>query len=311
MIKKIIAIIIIITGLYACKEVQQIKNIPNTSQKILFLGNSITYAGHYITYIESYIKLKYPNRKFEFINLGLSSETVSGLSEPSHAKGKFPRPDLRERLTRILDKTKPDLVLACYGMNDGIYLPLDEFRFDKFKEGIQWLHNEVNKTKTPIIHLTPPIYDERKGEAYAHVLDVYSDWILDCKKTKQWEVIDIHWPMQKYLETKRQTDTSFVFAKDGVHPNPLGHWVMAKQILLHWGFNDVEKFETSEAAFSSIRNGEQLLKLIEERQEIMKHAWLTYTGYNRPGIKEGLPFDEAREKYAQIENTIQKVLKKI
>ena len=50
------------------------------------------------------------------------------MSEEGHAGGKFPRPDLHERLDRALPKTKPDLVFACYGMNDGIYLPLDEAR---------------------------------------------------------------------------------------------------------------------------------------------------------------------------------------
>jgi len=34
---------------------------------------------------------------FEILNLGLPSETVSGLSEPNHAGGAFPRPDLHER----------------------------------------------------------------------------------------------------------------------------------------------------------------------------------------------------------------------
>lgn len=110
--------------------------LPGSIHRIVFLGNSITYAGNYITDIEAYIITHYPQKNYEFINTGLPSETVSGLSEPGHADGKFSRPDLHERLERVLALTKPDLVFICYGMNDGIYLPLDSIRFQKFKDGL-------------------------------------------------------------------------------------------------------------------------------------------------------------------------------
>src|SRR4028119_637531 len=69
-------------------------------KRILFLGNSITWAGNYVNDIEAYLRVQYPKRQLEFINVGLSSETVSGLSEQGHADGSFPRPDLHERLAR-------------------------------------------------------------------------------------------------------------------------------------------------------------------------------------------------------------------
>lgn len=71
----------------------------------------------------------------EIVNFGLGSETVSGLSEPGHASGQFPRPCLHERLGRILEAYKPTLVLACYGMNDGIYQPLDSARTKAYQDG--------------------------------------------------------------------------------------------------------------------------------------------------------------------------------
>ena len=70
-----------------------------------------------------------------FSTSGLPSETVSGLSEPGHAGGAFPRPDLHERLERVLEQTRPDLIVACYGMNDGIYHPFTEARFEKYQAG--------------------------------------------------------------------------------------------------------------------------------------------------------------------------------
>src|SRR5262245_13658459 len=101
------------------------------ARRVVFLGDSITYSGQYIDYLEAYAVTRSPERHLEFINLGLPSETVSGLSEPGHAGGSFPRPDLHERLARVLALTQPDVVVACYGMNDGIYYPFAEERFEK------------------------------------------------------------------------------------------------------------------------------------------------------------------------------------
>src|SRR5829696_7424033 len=73
------------------------------AKRVLVLGDSITHGGQYVEYIEAYFVTRFPDRHLEFINVGLPSETVSGLSEPGHAGGQFPRPDLHERLGRVLE----------------------------------------------------------------------------------------------------------------------------------------------------------------------------------------------------------------
>ncbi|WP_245877759.1 SGNH/GDSL hydrolase family protein [Spirosoma fluviale] len=288
---------------------------PANVHRVLFLGNSITYAGTYVTNIEAYYRLQYPNQSIEFINVGLPSETVSGLSEDGHADGKFPRPDLHERLERVLKLTKPDFVFACYGMNDGIYLPLDETRFQKFKDGMNWLHAEVVKLGVPIVHLTPPIYDEQRGNSkgYAAVLDRYSDWLLEQKTVAKWSVIDLHYPMKTYLEAHRKVDAAFgingfALATDGVHPGEVGHWIMAKSILLGMGDKAVASAPDLAASVESIPNAAQVIKLVAARQSLMKDAWLTATGHKRPGMNVGLPLAEAQTNAAELDAQIRKLL---
>ncbi|MBA4055303.1 MAG: G-D-S-L family lipolytic protein [Marivirga sp.] len=276
---------------------------PSDVRCVLFIGNSITYAGEYVTNIEAYFVTHYPLLQVEFINVGLPSETVSGLSEPGHADGKFPRPDLHERLDRVLQQTRPDWVFACYGMNDGIYMPLDNERFQKFKEGINWLHDTVLKSGVKrIIHLTPPLFDERRGghHGYARVLDIYSDWLLKQRAGKHWDVADIHGLMKKNLKKNIKKDPSFALAPDGIHPSQTGHWLMAQAILLYLGEDDMKHADNITEALGSAPNADSILRLIGERQHIMKDAWLTSIGHQRPGMCIGMPLDDAKVKANEI-----------
>ena len=75
--------------------------------KILFLGDSITDNGKYISYIQSYLLMHQPESRIQIYNLGLTCETVCGLTEPGHP---FPRPNVQDRLDRALITVQPDWV---------------------------------------------------------------------------------------------------------------------------------------------------------------------------------------------------------
>jgi lysophospholipase L1-like esterase len=306
-VKSVLLFIVFYLG-YQAQPYAQTYEIPDEVNRILFIGNSITYGGTYIECIDAYLSVHYPGKQYEVINAGLPSETVSGLSEKGHANGAFPRPDLHERLKRVLDEVKPDLVLASYGMNDGIYLPYDDKRFKKFRKGIKWLHKEVEKTGAQIIHITPTIYRGKNWEAYANVLDIYSDWLISHRYTDQWKVINLHWPMAKHLEDQQQLNPDFVFTRDGVHPNKSGHFFMAKQILLGLGESNVVAAENVVDLFRPDKTGLKIFELVNKQQQIEKDAWLTLTGHSRPRMNVGLTMDEAIKKSAELDKQIQILL---
>ncbi|MBI3877220.1 MAG: SGNH/GDSL hydrolase family protein [Verrucomicrobia bacterium] len=279
-------------------------------KRVVFLGDSITYAGQYVEFVEAYFRSRNPERAVEFLDIGLPSETVSGLSEDGHAGGKFPRPDLHERLERVLSKSKPDLVVACYGMNCGIYLPFAEERFAKYRDGMERLRKACAAHGAKVLHVTPPTFDEVKGghPSYGDTLDRYSEWLLSQRKVG-WDVADLHALMNRYLAEQRAKDPKFFLAGDGVHCNETGHWIIAKQILLHLGAKDVANFADAKAMLASHPNGDALLKLIQQRQRILKDAWLTETKHTRPGMKTGLPLAEAQAKAAELEKQITETAK--
>lgn len=294
----LLALLVLSSSLFAGPPVEP-------GKRIMILGDSITNGAAYVAYVDAAMILADPATKYDLISAGLSSETVSGLSEPGHAGGKFPRPDLHERLDRALAKAKPDLVLACYGMNDGIYMPLEESRFKAFRDGMTRLHNKVVATGAKIIHLTPPVYDpvaipqrvDLSGEPgknyarYNEVLDHYSDWLVEQRK-QGWEVIDLHTPMKAALEKGRAADPKFVLAKDGVHPGDEGHRLMAQAVLDAW------KIKTSAAEAGAKAD---FFKLVREKTDVLKSAWLSAIGHKRPGVGPGLPLEEATAKAAELD----------
>jgi hypothetical protein len=195
-------------------------------------------------------------------------------------------------------------------MNDGIYLPLDDERFGKFKEGMLWLHQQVTDAGAKIVHVTPSTFDGKgHNDFYNGVLDHYSDWLVS-QRAKGWDVIDLHGGMNHWFADQKQKDPKFSFSGDGVHPNELGHWLMAQQILLHLGGQDISDVPDAAVMAAVHPHGSEILKLVKQRQSIMKDAWLTATGHKRPGMKAGLPLDEALAKSAEIEKQIEELGKR-
>ncbi len=288
-------------------------------QRIVFLGDSITQGGTYIEFIEAALIAQHPDSDKIIIPLGLASETVSGLSEEGHAGGKFPRPDLHERLDRALEKTKPQLVFACYGMNDGIYLPLGAVRTKAFQDGMKKLHDKVIAAGARIVHLTPPVFDplpirnrvaaadrvdsNHPFEKYNEVLDFYSDWLLDMRDQAKWQVLDIHGPINAALAEKRKTDPQFTFSKDGVHPGPEGHLIMAHAVLDAWGLK-VRPDGTPDHP-----NGAAILAAIKKKHAVLRPAWLSFVGHKRPGNAPGLSLPEAEAKAAEFDAEARKLAK--
>ncbi len=280
------------------------------AKQVVFLGDSNTHRGEYIVQIETMLRANYPSFP-ELINLGLSSETCCGLSEPVHP---FPRPNVHERLDRVLTKSKPDFVFACYGMNDGIYHPFDESRFEKFKHGVNDLITKVNLHGAKLVLITPPPFDAHamKGKGMLAKLDAkefswtrvyenyeedvigkYSSWMLELEKNDHvYAVVDAHSVVKTFILNQRHQDPKFSFSPDGVHFHLPGHRVMAQSILHAFGFNE------------SLPKDKALIGLVRERQAFSHASWLSHVGHLRPGIKEGMAFDDLPEKLAAIDKRI-------
>jgi lysophospholipase L1-like esterase len=296
-------------------------NFLEPDARILFLGDSITQAGTYIAYIDAYLYTHFPDEKFTIFNLGLGSETASGDSEPDHP---FPRPCIHTRLDRILAETKPDIVFACYGMNDGIYHPIGEERFQNYIQGVRKLVRKCKAIGAKVILLTPPPFDAHsktlKGaqllpagaEAYSYkdafkgydkVLHTYGDFIMGLDVDQS---IDIHTPLKRHIRQNRKTNPDYAYG-DGIHPNAAGHDVMARTILEALnapGLDDTPNY-------SEIKKDNPFaptLKLITDRRRNHSTAWREHIGHSKPQKTKAPPLPEAEENAAQLDTQIRQSL---
>ena len=285
----------------------------HSGNQIVFLGDSITAAGDFIAIVDAQLRVAFGEDIPDLINLGLPSETCTGLSEPEHP---FPRPDVHERLDRALAKSIPDVVVACYGMNDGIYYPFDQQRFESYQAGIRKIVRKVEAAGAKCLLLAPPAFDPQpfrkagkllpKGaekyawfaiyEGYDSVIQKYADWLMSDALLGV-PTVNVHDPIRDYLKRVRKNQPDFAMSNDGVHMNRDGHRLIAGSLLRAWGVELAKDLP------------EALVNLSHERHQVLHAAWLTHVGHKRPGGKAGLPLLEAEKVAIGLEVRMRELLR--
>lgn len=311
-LQKHILIILFLCILCSCKKDVGRPNLPLHNKKVLILGNSITQNGKYVDFLEYYLRKNYPNETLNIISIGLSGETVSGDSEANHP---YPRPCVHSRLDDALSLIKPNLVLACYGMNDGIYSQKDSMRFSNYKKGIIKLREKVEATEAELILLTPTPFDpdpvkerisfEDEPQSYQNpyynygqVLYDYATWLTSLKGTK---VINLNAYLNTKLVAIKQQNPDSTFIPDGVHPNAIGHFYMAEKILMDL-YPAVHVGEvTSELNRLKI---DPLFIMGSNRRKLRSKGWLEYVGYIRGDTIKSNGIKATLEKIKQLDLAI-------
>jgi alpha-N-arabinofuranosidase len=285
--------------------------------RIVFLGDSITQHGDYVTDVDCWLVAN--GIPIEVLNLGLASETAADLTEAENAGHQksfgFGRPFLSERLARVLAATRPDVVIACYGMNDGSNLPADESGTKRYAAAITQLRDAALQAGVKrVVLCTPPPHDAKGNPATAaHDANLtrYSAWLLS-KRAAGWDVVDIHGPMRRALEAGRASDPNFALAQDGVHPGREGHWLMATAILEQFLGADLAGVGGAEQLFKT--NGKEIRDLVQKRMKLRFATWMANIRHTRPGVpggpgtKPGPVLEVTNEQAAQLTRQITELL---
>ena len=303
MIRKLVSFIALIAGVLPTASAENVRMVEASTApvRVAILGDSITYDGRWATRVESALRATPQFADAEIVNFGLGSETVSGLSEDGHAGGKFPRPCLHERLERILDAFKPDLVLACYGMNDGIYLPLDDARMKAYQDGITRL-KQAFESRKPAGFTSKSSSSPRRCTMRTNRRMIRT--VMTPCSTPTGTLVALE--TRQRLERRRHpaepqeggqrsqgANPTFVYAADGVHPGDDGHRFIAESIC-HQLWPILKLPGSPQIA------DDEALAILNKRSDLLKLAWLTKTRHTRPGVPAGLPLDQAEAQAATL-----------
>ncbi len=217
------------------------------SDRVVFLGDSITEQRLYTTYIEAYALTRHPDWKLFFRNVGWGGDT-SWLRQRSHPnEGElFAADEARQQkmvedavgrgLARDVLPLKPTVVTVKFGMNDHAYQSFREDIFRAYVRSQAEIAKVLEAHSARVAFLTPqPIEDKRPDpdkDVRNESLRKFSDGLKQVAEKTGSRFVDQFDPyMSIMMKTRASNPTGIIGGGDAVHPGPAGHTMMAWAVL--------------------------------------------------------------------------------
>ena len=184
-------------------------------ETIVFYGDSITEQNLYTAYLETFLLSRFPKKDLAFFNLGWSGDTASGGNK---------------RFARDVLPVRPSLVFVNFGMNDGGYKAYDDATFRNYLSAQGALADTVRAAGArEVLFTTSPVDDVlRKDEGvYNETLSRMALGLGQLSAERGLPLIDLLHPMLEVQRHAKEKDPAFTMIPDTVHPDAVGHLVMA------------------------------------------------------------------------------------
>jgi lysophospholipase L1-like esterase len=199
-------------------------NQLQSGDRIAICGDSITQQRLYSLYMEAYLLLCQPEPNLEAIQFGRGGETV---------------PWFLNRQEMACLPFKPSVVTFCYGMNDGGRKPATPESLEKYTSALTTAMENFRKAGARFFVVgSPGVVDTHTSKTvdpamYNQTLSDFSDAAEKLAREQGAAFAPVHKLMTKAMtEAKAKFGQDYVFAgKDGTHPGPNGHLVMAYAFL--------------------------------------------------------------------------------
>ena len=196
-----------------------------------FVGDSITHRGLYIAHIAAHYRKYFPESRVEFYDCGISGGNLgnsikvygedTALYEPTHIvlmigvndsnRGLLADPPSKERYEKLL---------AAY---------------DKYCQNLETFYRMTKEKGVRLILCTPVPLNEYRSEVcsayrggYA-LIQGYAEAVRNFARKYDLPLCDYHTAITKVMQTEE------LYAPDGVHPTPEGHYRMAEAFLAFQG----------------------------------------------------------------------------
>lgn len=195
---------------------------------IAFLGDSITQQGH-----------NYPAGYVNMVMIGLKTNGIQAKMIKAGISGNKSN-NMLDRLDRDVISKNPQIMTLSCGVNDVWHGPRG-VKLDAYKKNITALVEKALAAKIQVYIMTATMIGEYQKNQNNQKLVAYNDFLRELAKKKNLPLIDLNAVMQKEVAAMnaKYPGLSTVFITcDGVHMDPLGNIMMAKEILKAFGLND-------------------------------------------------------------------------
>lgn len=204
--------------------------------RVCFVGNSITMNGKFHNYIELFYATRFPERKIDFFNCGISGDRTS---------------DVLERINSDVLIHRPTVCVLMLGMNDvmsGLYKKerqneagikdKQEHALTGYFRRVDSIVNIFLRSKIKVVLQTPSIYDQiAKIESENSVgtndaLGRCTNFLKNLAQKYHLPIVD-YWTVLNKVSRQVQlkNPAATVIGEDRVHPGNYGHFVMATEFL--------------------------------------------------------------------------------
>lgn len=187
----------------------------------VFTGDSITQGGkhthgwrHYVQHFEERVRWELL-RKWDFVfNTGVSGERTSHILN-----------DFRNRVTRFA----PDVVSLMIGTNDCVDGSPGR---QTYRTHLGQLIEQIRNTgAVPVVGVFPPL--NKQGDPLRADLPAYADIVREVAKEQNVMLVDHY---SQWTDTDPKVVSGWF--SDAIHPNEIGHLMMARKIFSDLGISD-------------------------------------------------------------------------
>ena len=191
--------------------------------KILFLGDSITYRGNFTRMVQAHLSDRFPSAGFTFYNAGGPGDAGQ---------------QVLARIGAVLAQN-PQVVLLCLGMNDaynaGAYQTDFPYYMDQIVTTLQGAGIRVALLTPGIVDLSAPT---AMAPDYNTRLRWEADWVLTYAASKGLPAFDVNAEMDAANTALKAALPGACMIPDSVHPDPAGGWIMGLGALKALGVPD-------------------------------------------------------------------------
>ena len=205
--------------------------------RLVMIGDSVTDCGRlrpvgddapdtlgngYVANVDAHLRAIYPASRIRVTNMGVSGDTVR---------------DLEARWSTDVLALRPDWLSVMIGIND-VWRYFDRVRKDEavlpdeFERTYDRLLGAVRPQLQGLVLLTPFFIEPLKSDPMRARMDAYGEIVARLARQHGALLVDTQAAFDRMLVH----EPSSALAPDRVHPNPIGHMVLARAFLDAVGF---------------------------------------------------------------------------